>query len=293
MAKVFLNPNDSFIVSNNKTIVYGSSDIGLEIGIVTTGTVGLVFDQNVEAVKFGLPYSDYRYWQTGNQLQIYDKTGSSLIATITVQGDSDGSQLSCYDGTVNVKLEAGVMTLGGAVVSNTAPGEVTPFIFEPGIGPDYPPAFSVSVEANSAVEGGNAVFMVTLSKPYYLATSVSYNLSATGGAVLGVDAGVPSFSGYGISASSSSITFAAGSTVAFVSVPVLPDSISEVGEGLRLALSYPVTPAGVELSSTSTTTATIALMDTTVSAGTITTSGNFAEPEIALLGASGAVCAVF
>ena len=55
-----------------------------------------------------------------------DSARTSLLVTVPVQGDTDGTDLGFSDGSATVLLSAGVMTLGGATVSSTAATAVTP-----------------------------------------------------------------------------------------------------------------------------------------------------------------------
>ncbi|MEI6415150.1 MAG: hypothetical protein WCP34_12935 [Pseudomonadota bacterium] len=62
--------------------------------------------------------------QGGNRLLIY--SGSTLLATVPLQGDSDGTQIVASNGSASAKLASmGAMTLGGVTVSATQ-GAVTP-----------------------------------------------------------------------------------------------------------------------------------------------------------------------
>lgn len=68
--------------------------------------------------------SDYLYKQSGNQILVY--SGSSLVATIPLQGDTDGTQLTFTNGTANAILTSGVMSLGGTTVSGVTAATVAP-----------------------------------------------------------------------------------------------------------------------------------------------------------------------
>lgn len=262
MAKVFLDPSDQNTVSDNNTSVFGSS--GTEVVKVAQGVTSLSVDQNVERVQLPGTSGDYKYLQTGNQIKVYATDGTTLVATIPLQGDSDGTLLTFVDGTVSVKLAAGgVMSFGGATVSNTTAGALTPTTIDPTlVTPDTTPRFAVAAGAPSATEGGNATFTVSLAVSQGSLPASTYTvdlaLAGTGGAVLGTDTGSMTVSGTGVTLSGSTLTFAPGATTATITVPVTPDLAVETGEGLSVALSNP--GAGSALRS-GLTTAAVSLMD--------------------------------
>src|SRR6185369_11960456 len=127
MAKVFLDTTDTtFTVSNNNVAVFGQT--GTQAVVVGSGTTGVTVDQNVESLLFAGLTSDFVFQQTGNIIQVYKASaaGNTLVATVPVQADADGTQLTFNNGTVDAKLTAGVMTLGGTTVNATSPTVVTP-----------------------------------------------------------------------------------------------------------------------------------------------------------------------
>lgn len=126
MAKVFIESGESYIVANNNTSVFSSSATGVEKVTVQSGVTGTVVDQNVDAVLFSGASSDYTYQQAGSSIKVY--SGTNLVATIPLQMDANGTQLTFSNGTVDVKLNTttGAMTLGGATVNDSAPTSLTP-----------------------------------------------------------------------------------------------------------------------------------------------------------------------
>lgn len=122
MAKVYLETGDNFVVASNNTTVYGTT--GTEKVTINSGVTGVTLDQNTETVVFGGASSAYTYKQAGNQILVY--SSGVLVTTVPVQGDTDGTALTFSNGTVSAKLTSGVMSLGGATVSSTTAGAVTP-----------------------------------------------------------------------------------------------------------------------------------------------------------------------
>jgi len=81
-------------------------------------------DQNIERVELPGAFSAFQYQQGGNRLLIY--SGATLLATVPLQGDTDGTQIVASNGSASAKLAStGIMTLGGTTVSATQ-GAATP-----------------------------------------------------------------------------------------------------------------------------------------------------------------------
>lgn len=272
MAKLFLDSGDQKIHISNPMSIFGAA--GTESVLIDANTTGVVLDANVERVDLAGASSAFTYLQAGNQLQVY--SGSTLIATIPWQNDSDGTQIVFTNGSVELKLASGVMTLGGAVVSNTTAGAVTPTTINSGITseadmgvvPPVVPTFSVS-GASSVTEGNTATFTVTLSAAQAAATTVNYAIALGGGATAAdVGAYTPAASGI--------LTFAAGEVTKNITVPVLTDALVETGETLVATLSN--APTGFALG---TATATTALTDRPAPTFTITGSSSVLEGALA------------
>lgn len=121
MAKIYLDSGDTFTLSGAAS-VFGST--GTEKLIVNSGATGVVADQNVERVDLAGASSAYTFQQSGNQLKVF--SGTTLVATIPVQDDTDGTQVVFSNGSVSVKVAATGMTLGGATVPSAAAAAVTP-----------------------------------------------------------------------------------------------------------------------------------------------------------------------
>ena len=135
-AAIYMGSTDVVTTANSGTTIYGNS--GTEI--VTLSNYGgstlpvpfseyinsITLDQNVDQVNLFLPSSLYQFQQAGNTIKVFDITGKTLIVSAPVQGDANGTLLSFPDGTASAKLVAGVMTIGGAVVSAPTPGFVSP-----------------------------------------------------------------------------------------------------------------------------------------------------------------------
>lgn len=111
MATVFLNSGESFTLANNAS-VYGASGSGLE-KILVVGSPTLTLDQNIERIELPGNLNQYTFKIQGNQALV--QLGTTLIATIGIQGDTDGTKLVFADGAANLKitgLNAGMLGTG-------------------------------------------------------------------------------------------------------------------------------------------------------------------------------------
>lgn len=116
MATVFLNSNENFTLSNNAS-VYGASGSGTE-KIIMLGTPTLLLDQNIESLALPNALNHYTFKIQGNQALI--QSGSTLVATIGIQGDSDGTRLIFADGAANLKITGlNTGTLGNSTLTTT------------------------------------------------------------------------------------------------------------------------------------------------------------------------------
>jgi len=123
-ARVYLGVDDAFTVSNSGTVIYGG--IGTDTVTIVSGVSGVVLDQNIERINFSGPANSFAFKQTGNKINVYDVTGSSLLVSVPVQGDSDGTLLGFSNGTASSLLSGGIMTLGGATVSSSTASVLNP-----------------------------------------------------------------------------------------------------------------------------------------------------------------------
>jgi hypothetical protein len=131
-AKVFLETDDSFIVSSSGTTLYGGS--GVDVVTITAGVTNVILDQNIERINLSGTSDSYQFKQSGNKIAIYDTAGTTLLVTAPAQGDSDGTVLSFSNGVASVVLSGGVMKLGGSLLSSTVSS------LSPTITVDTPPA---------------------------------------------------------------------------------------------------------------------------------------------------------
>jgi len=89
---------------------------------------GVTLDQNIERINLSAASGNYTFKQTGNMINVFDHSGTTLIVKAPVQGGADGTQISFSNGTASAsaKLTGGIMTMGGKQVSSGAATALTP-----------------------------------------------------------------------------------------------------------------------------------------------------------------------
>lgn len=144
-AKTYLQKNSSFIVANSGLQLFGNSGDN-EVATIVTGAENVVLDGNIDEIAFAdsigeslgssiavmaSSLSDYTFKQSGNLLQVYDKSGTTLVVSIPVQDDDNGSLLRFAEGTFVAELafrpSAGLlMMLGNTIVKSSTSTNVSP-----------------------------------------------------------------------------------------------------------------------------------------------------------------------
>jgi Ca2+-binding RTX toxin-like protein len=225
MANVILGANENFTVSNNDTSVFGKST-GIEAVTLASGAASLKVDQNVDRVLLNGPSNEFKYQQGGNQLKVYDFAGTTLLATIPVQGDSDGTLITFTNGTASAKLTGAVMTLGGATVTSTI-SAVTPELVDG----TTPILYTLDSKAATVEEGSALTFTVTASATTDVDTVFTYNIKGdtNGDTLTAATAG-------DFTALSGSVTIPAGSTTGTFTVTPISDGLVEGIEGFKVNL---------------------------------------------------------
>lgn len=123
MAKVFLNSGESFTLANSAE-VYGAAGTGTEKVLLTGAATAITTDQNIERVELSGNVSAYTFQVVGNQVKVY--SGTTLVTTIGVQGDADGTKVAFADGSADLKITGlNAATLGGQAVSSASATAIT------------------------------------------------------------------------------------------------------------------------------------------------------------------------
>lgn len=232
MAKLYFDANDkSLVVGNSNTEVIGLSGTGVESVTIAQGVTNVTLRQNIEQLVLNGASSTYKYQQAGSTLKIYATDGTTLIATVPVQGGSadvggDGTLITFTDGTASARLTSGVMTLGGATLSTTA-GAATPSL----TGGSTPITFSLDQATYDVVEGNTLTFKINASAPVQAATNVRYNIVGDASQV-----GTAATASTDFTPASATVAFASGESEKVITITVPNDGATEGFEGAKIRL---------------------------------------------------------
>ena len=228
MAKVYLDSGDNFTLSSAAT-VYGST--GTEKVTINAGVTGVVVDANVERVDLAGNSSTYTFQQSGASLKVL--SGGVVVATIPLQEDATGTQLVFANGSVEAKVGATGMTLGGAVVPSATAAAVTPTTVDAGTTSGSgtatggtTAAFTLAAASTVVPEGQSATFTVTASSAVTADTVFSYSTAGVGGAT------AADFTG----PTAGNVTILAGQTSATFSVAIAADNVAELAESFAVTV---------------------------------------------------------
>lgn len=159
MADLYLNANENVSGLTFGGNVFGST--GNEIITYNSGVSGVTVDQNVEQVRLSDALSTYTFQQQGNQLLIRSAGSTTVVATVTLQNDADGTLITFSNGTAQARVSAAGLTLGGTTVPSSGSASITPQPgqFDGGTGSSTP-IQSLSLNQDSITgTAGNDLFL--------------------------------------------------------------------------------------------------------------------------------------
>lgn len=205
------------------TKIYGSVDADtVTIAAGVTAVLDGSFNRGNDTIKFtgnAASYSIVRL--NASTVKITDASGTS----VTIPVGSTGTQIQFADATRTLSGSSAGIVLGDQAVTATAsalPAGAAPVLVE---------SYTLSVNSPSVTEGDTGSktlsYKLTLDKAPTSTVTVSYETLESGTATANDDF-VPA---------AGTVTFAAGQTVAFVSVTVLGDTTVEAPETIKLNLS--------------------------------------------------------
>ena len=117
MARVILSNNETFTVFNSTASVEGGT--GTETLLIGGTSSAVTVSQSIERVDLKGNVGDYTYQAAGNQVKVY--SSGALVATITAQDDSNGTQVAFADGSAFLTVSAlNAAALGSAAIGTTA-----------------------------------------------------------------------------------------------------------------------------------------------------------------------------
>lgn len=164
MSKIYLDANDELTITGakNPVDVFGQAG-GLEaVFIGSNNDNAVTVNQSVEQVLLSGATTSYTYVQQGGSIKVM--SGTTLVTTVFAQTDTNGTQLTFSNGTVDVKFgtgaDANTLFFGGVKVDATTPTTITPLAID-------------SANTSTGVPGGGAssVFNLTASIDTYLGTT--------------------------------------------------------------------------------------------------------------------------
>lgn len=131
MAKVFLESHENnYKVSNSDTLIYGHSANTTQTVELEQDVNRVVLDANIDGLQLPENQTSYQFVQAGNAL--YVSENDTKVARISIQDDSDGTQLIFADKKVVAKFVVGSngvhFDVGGMIVDSsvTTLQETTP-----------------------------------------------------------------------------------------------------------------------------------------------------------------------
>jgi hypothetical protein len=218
------------------TKVYGSVDadtvtIAAGVTVVLDGS----FNRGNDTIKFSGNAASYTIVKVNaSTVRVTDADGTS----VTIPVGSAGTKIEFADATRTLSGSSAGIILGNQSVT------ATPLALTAGAAPAPVESYTLSVNAASVTEGDTGSktlsYKLTLDKAPTSSVTVNYETLETGTATANDDF-VPV---------AGTVTFAAGQTVAFVSVTVLGDTNVEAPETIKLNLSGSKLVASVEATGT-------------------------------------------
>ena len=218
------------------TKVYGSVDadtvtIAAGVTVVLDGS----FNRGNDTIKFSGNAASYTIVRVNaSTVRVTDADGTS----VTIPVGSAGTKIEFADATRTLSGSSAGIILGNQSVT------ATPLALTAGAAPAPVESYTLSVNAASVTEGDTGSktlsYKLTLDKAPTSSVTVNYETLETGTATANDDF-VPV---------AGTVTFAAGQTVAFVSVTVLGDTNVEAPETIKLNLSGGKLVASVEATGT-------------------------------------------
>jgi len=126
MAKVFFGAGDAYRVLGNSTTTYGVAGGPADSVLIESSARGVSVNGNVDRVDFAGSMADFRFRAGfGANMSVFAADGTTLLVTIALQSDVDGTQLVFADGGVDAIYNAGILGVGGVTITGTA-GAITP-----------------------------------------------------------------------------------------------------------------------------------------------------------------------
>lgn len=225
--------------------IYGSTT-GAETVTIAVGATAVLdssFNSGLDTIRFTGNAASYSIVKVNaSTVRITDSSGTS----VTIPVGSTGTAIQFADATRSLSGSSQGLFLGGQTVpgDKNADGVYTPLALTAGTAPAVVESYTLSVNTPTVTEGDTGSktlsYKLTLDTAPTSTVTVSYETLDTGTASANDDF-VPA---------AGTVTFAAGQTVAFVSITVLGDTTVEAPETIKLNLSGSKLVASVEATGT-------------------------------------------
>ena len=155
MAKLFLEAADSITINDGMKVFGGT---GMEVLKVASTVIGLTADGNIDRIEFTGASSGYNFQASGTDVLVY--SGPTLVATIGVQDETDGTKLAFSDGSADLFLTGiSAATLGGAALSAKTGGTTVVPTFDVPAN-NTPIVVAVSAAGTSDASTANKVYNI-------------------------------------------------------------------------------------------------------------------------------------
>lgn len=120
---VFLDSGDAYGEINDGVSIYGVASDASDSIIVEPGATNISVNSNIDRIDFRGDISDFNFRAGfGANMEVYASDGTTLLISIPIQDDTDGSQLVFENGAVNAVYSAGTVGVGGVTLTGTPEG---------------------------------------------------------------------------------------------------------------------------------------------------------------------------
>lgn len=199
MARVILSNNETFTVFNSTASVEGGT--GTETLLIGGTSSAVTVSQSIERVDLKGNVGDYTYQAAGNQVKVF--SNGALVTTITVQDDSNGTQVAFADGSAYLTASS----LNAAALGSAAIGTTAVAISSTAVGASFDTAvksgstalggttntnqtFTLTTSAASVAEGGAGVVFTLSTTNVPAGTTFAYTVAGSGNAATQTGSGV-------------------------------------------------------------------------------------------------------
>jgi len=180
--KVFLESGDIYREVNDGATVYGVAGDSDDRLIIESGARGVSVNANLDRVDFAGSLEDFTFrGGFGANMEVYAADGTTLLATIPLQGDADGTQLVFSNGGVDAIYSAGAIGVGGVSLTGTA-SAISPAasMIDTSVTTGGNGGSTTTVNVSAANNGDTYAALSAITETFNIGNSASYNYSISG-----------------------------------------------------------------------------------------------------------------